>query len=88
MRIKEYNGAVSVWISATETNQWARRWPCSELGGSRVFAAFARNGDLMDLAVDGKQWDGDANEFSALCADFIARKFPNHPAAERAEVES
>lgn len=70
-RIKKAGTDTLVWISARETEGWARRWPCSALAGRRVFARFAENGDLVDLAVDGRSVDGPANELTALLEDFL-----------------
>lgn len=80
MRFKDNGTSVIIWINARETEQWARRWPCSTLRGRRVVAAFDRNG-LLEFAVDGRtNWDGDGHEFNALTSDFLARRLrPEHP---------
>lgn len=65
--------AVHLWLSANDTARWATRagqsWPCSELAGHRVYAAFDRNG-LYDMTIDGRDRDVDNTEFSAIMADF------------------
>lgn len=79
MKLRDNGTSFVVWVSAQETRHWARWWPCSGLSGRRVMAAFDTNG-LYDLAVDGKDWDGDANELSALVADFAGRRIKEgHP---------
>ena len=87
MRIdKLHNGGLQLELSAEETDNWATRpgasWPCSFLRGRRVFAEFATNGDLIDLAIDGGRGEQDcpSNEFNAICTDHIATHFPSHPA--------
>ncbi len=78
--------SVKVWISARETSAWAwrpgKRWPCSFLAGSRLFAEFDRNG-LVDMQIDSGRGDQDcpADEFNALTSDFLRDKLPKtHPA--------
>lgn len=82
MKLKDNGNGIAVWISARETDDWATRpghsWPCSELRGKRVFAEFDRNG-LADLAVNGKDWDGDATEFNALVADHVGERARAYP---------
>jgi len=46
----------------TETQEWATDWPCSEIGGKQIEAAFSDNGDLLDL---------DCNEKTVLVLDGI-----------------
>lgn len=91
MRIQINETSVALWISAQETSDWANgsiwggskegwikhgSWPCSQLRGRRVFAAFDRNG-LCDMAINGNsQTDCDSTEFSACCADYLALKLP------------
>ena len=38
----------------TETKSWATDWPCSEIGGKHIEAAFSDNGDLLDLECSEK----------------------------------
>jgi hypothetical protein len=75
--------SVAVWISARDSAAWARRpghhWPCSDLAGHRIFAAFDRSG-LLDVKIDGRDRDCPSHEFNAITADFLARKLPkDHP---------
>lgn len=78
MRVKETPSSLKLWLSAHDTYNWAHRagasWPCSELSGHRVFAEFDANGDLVDMAIDGRTLDCDANEFNACTSDFLARR--------------
>jgi hypothetical protein len=84
LRLIDNGDSFTVWLSANETYQWARRpgeaWPCSQLAGHRVRASFDTNG-LYDYAVDGRYHDDlDCNEFNALIADHVGgRLHPNHP---------
>lgn len=82
MRIKlNSDGSLCLWLSANDTYQWARRWPCSTIGGKRLFAGFESNGDLIDVAIAGRaDTDCDSQEFDAITSDFIASKYPTHPA--------
>jgi len=81
MRLQDSGSdGLTVWISANETWEWARRWPCSQLSGKAVVASFD-SGGLVDLAVNGRSdVDVDANEFSACVADHVARRIKSgHP---------
>lgn len=83
MRLIIGPSSLSVWISARETRDWARKtgahWPCSQLAGKRLFAAFDRNG-LCDLTINGRSGDCDSTEFNAITSDFLASKLPkDHP---------
>lgn len=70
---------IELWISARETENWARQWPCSTLRGKRVFAAFDSNG-LCDLTINGREIDCDAQELNAICADMLrSRMSSDHP---------
>ena len=86
MKVIQSEYGTSIWISARETAEWAtqpgKRWPCSELAGRRVFAAFDARGNLVDMAIDGRtDTDCDATEFDALTSDFLAARFGSeHPA--------
>jgi len=77
MRIEIGPQGFDLWLSARDTEAWASRpgevWPCSELAGRRVYVCFDSNG-LCNLAVDGKDWDGDSNELSALVSDRVESK--------------
>jgi len=70
-----------------DTRAWASRpgaaWPCSTLAGRRVFAQFDREGDLIELLVDGilAGDDVDGHEFTAMSSDFLREEYgPDHPA--------
>ena len=85
MRLKDTGNAFTIWVSADDTYEWARRinnaWPCSELSGSRFVATFDTNG-LLDLSVDGKDAPGyfDATEFNACVSDLAETRIPkDHP---------
>ena len=58
-RVQASEHQVCVWVSSDETRRWADGqepssgcWPCSELSGRCVFAAFDSNG-IYDLEIDG-----------------------------------
>lgn len=82
MRANQSEYGTKIWISADDTYAWARQWPCSTLRGKRVFAEFAPNGDLIDLAVNGRSdADIDGHEFNACVSDFLRKRFgAEHPA--------
>ncbi|MBK6942643.1 MAG: hypothetical protein IPH13_20900 [Planctomycetes bacterium] len=72
MRVVDNGDSIIVYLSASDTERFARRWPCSELSGKRIVACFDRNG-LYDLAVNGRaSFDGSADEFNAITSDAIA----------------
>lgn len=90
MRIADSGSAVTLWASARDTDDWARKpgaaWPCSTLAGHRFCATFDTNG-LLDLTIDGR-WPGEAahgddvdgNELSAICADLLSEQIAkDHP---------
>lgn len=86
MKFEDSGTGVTVWLSATDTYEWAHgrcRWPCSELAGRRLRADFDSNG-LLDYTIDGRP-PGDrlyipADEFSAVIADHLKGKLPeDHP---------
>ena len=86
MRVQVNNCNVKLWVSANETYEWAHRvgksWPCSQLSGKRLFAEFDGSG-LLDIAINGRMTDCDANEFNALTSDMLrdSGKVPtDHPA--------
>lgn len=68
-------GYVKLWLSASDTYEWAHRpgasWPCSTLSGKRLFAEFDSRGDLVDMAINGRSTDCDANEFNAITSDYL-----------------
>jgi len=79
MKLKIFPSGFNLWISANETYDWAKRWPCSQLSNRRLFVQFDRNG-LCDLALDGRSRDCDATELSACVADYLKGKLPeSHP---------
>jgi len=72
---KQVNGkSVKLWLSANDTYNWAHRacksWPCSQLSDNRVFVELY-DGDLVDLAINGKMTDCDGNELNAIVQDFL-----------------
>ena len=75
MRTKRDETTFKVWLSARETADWATSWPCSTIGGHRLFAEFQR-GDLVDLALDGCLADCDAHELNAIIEDFCGSARP------------
>lgn len=88
MRLLDHGTSLALWVSARETRAWARgdskvngykQWPCSQLAGKRFFAAFDRNG-LVDISVNGRDADINADEFNAVVSDFLALKLKeDHP---------
>lgn len=82
MRLKDHGTGFTLWISAPETRNWARNWPCSTLVGRRIRVDFDRTG-MVDLRVNGRYPSGsvDAWELSAIVADYSARRLSeDHPA--------
>ena len=76
MRIeKSKQGYTHLWLSANDTHNWANRvgasWPCSALSSHRLYAEFDKDGDLIDMAIDGKSKDCPADEFNAITSDFL-----------------
>ena len=85
MRVRHGAGGTQLWLSADDTYRWAHRpgahWPGSDLSGHRVYVELDRNGDLLDVTVDGKYGDPQtgmhgrvdvsANELDALIEDAI-----------------
>jgi len=81
MRIQTGAWGTKLWISANETYLWAHKtgasWPCSQLSGKRLFAEFDRNGDLVDMAINGRSGvDIPADEFNAITTDFLPEDHP------------
>ena len=79
----------------TETKEWATDWPCSEIGGRHIEAAFSNNGDLIDLECSEKTVlvlsgigygpecvnpDISSDEFNAWSTDVIKAAGIDHPA--------
>ncbi|MCP4537798.1 MAG: hypothetical protein GY832_11695 [Chloroflexi bacterium] len=82
-QINETN--VKLWLSASDTYNWAHRlgacWPCSELSGKRLRAEFDSHG-LVDFAVNGRTPDDgpSADEFNAITSDALRPVLPkDHP---------
>ena len=75
MRLKQDQGTgFTVWLSASDTYDWAPCWPCSTLKDKRLKAEYDSNG-LLDLTVNGKYPDSiDASEMSAVVSDFVKDK--------------
>lgn len=78
--MRQSKDGTNVWLSTNDTYNWAHRaghrWPCSFLSGRRLFAQFdGRNGDLIDLAIDGGRGDQDCpcDEFDAIIGDLFPR---------------
>jgi len=84
MKWQDGGSAITVWLSATDTSEWARQWPCSELAGRRIRADFDTNG-LLDYTIDGRSRTGarmwtPVDEFNAVIADSLRGKLPeDHP---------
>ena len=87
MRLKDNGDAITVYISRTETGNWADgwygngRWPGSHLGGKRIAATYDTNG-LVDLTVGGRAAPRalGADELNACVAYFAKQKLPeDHP---------
>lgn len=68
MKLEAIGTDTALTLTPAETRRFARnaRWLCSTVAGSEVFARFDRNGDLVDLEVDGKLQDVPADELNAL----------------------
>ena len=73
MKRKQVGDEVSLWFSENDTYDWATRpnkeWPCSTLKNKRVFVRLAKNGDIVDCKVDGKEPDIDNAELRAMIKD-------------------
>jgi hypothetical protein len=89
MKVQHGEHGTSLWLSAQDTDDWARgeaqwgggRWPCSQLRGKRLFAAFDSRGNLVDLAVNGRSADVDGGEFNAITSAALRAKCgADHPA--------
>lgn len=84
MKLQVTPHGFKLWLSASDTYNWAHRagasWPCSQLSDSRLFVEYDSNG-LLDLAIDGRMRDCDANELNAIVADHVAPKLAKDNAA-------
>ena len=86
MRLAITRTGFTLWLSASDTYDWAHRsgqsWPGSQLSGRRIVAEYDDNG-LLDLAVDGRDSDDDlgADELNAIVHDHLIDRLPAlHPA--------
>lgn len=82
MRTKITSNAVTVWLSANDTYDWANTWPCSTLSDKRLCASFDENG-LYNMTINGGRGnqDCDSHEFSAMIADYLVTVLSkDHPA--------
>ncbi len=85
MRIKIDKSGFALWLSATDTYNWAHKpgalWPCSTINGRRV-ALFVDMMGLVEFTVNGRDnVDIDGTELSAMMADFVRDVLPSdHPA--------
>lgn len=74
MKLRKEKSGYNLWLSATDTSNWAHRignnWPCSELSGHRCFVAVDQNG-LCDFTLDGRSADVSGDELSACVADHL-----------------
>lgn len=82
MRIVTSQHGTKIWLSRDETYNWAQKtgaaWPCSFLSSKRLFAEFASNGDLIDIAINGGKGDQDcpSDELTAIIEDHIGTASP------------
>ena len=82
MKIKDLGSIVRVTVPAQEVNSFADSWPCSgfAFGDRASFDFERRNGDLVALAINGKEATPariDETALSALCGDAKRFAFPN-----------
>jgi len=81
MRTQITPSSIKLWLSASDTYNWAHKsgayWPCSEISGKRLFAEFDHNG-LVDFALNGKTPDDgpSADEFNAITFDALRPVVP------------
>ncbi len=77
MRIIKDGTTTKLWLSARDTYIWAHKigagWPCSRLSGHSLFAEFDKQGDLINIDIDGFgiNIDCPADEFNAITTDFL-----------------
>lgn len=76
MRITKDGVTTKLWLSAKNTYNWAHKakalWPCSYLSGKRLFAEFDKQGDLIDVTINGNSdTDCPSDEFNAITTDFL-----------------
>lgn len=82
MKMQNTTSHIRLWLSETDTYNWAHRpgcvWPGSQLSGTRLYAEFDANG-LVEMLIDGKPGDCDVNEFNAITSDHLSgRLSPKH----------
>ena len=82
MKVDMDNDQVTLWASATDTEEWAmgfrsgRRWPTSVLSGQRMRCSFD-SGGLNDMTVGGRgKIDIPADEFNAFVVDALRNVLP------------
>lgn len=80
------NGYTKVTVSAAVTQAWANgkitgtKWPGSSLAGKRIRAEFDRDGNLVDLVINGKyRANATSAELDALLEDVIGTAHPACP---------
>lgn len=78
MKFKDGGSAVTLWLSASDTDGWANgslgngKWPLSYLQGKRVKASWDASG-LFELTVNGSHTSSvSSDEFNACTSDFLA----------------
>jgi len=94
MQIKSNGSGYTLWLSATDTYNWAqtpgKRWPCSTLSGNRCCIVVDSNG-ICDLTVNGQCEEGqiDCSELCAIVTDFIPAEYRRYwPVWESATLAS
>jgi len=74
MRIKKTSDGYTLWLSASDTYNWAHKpgacWPCSMLADKRLRVSVDSNG-IYDLQIDGRDGDCPADELQAVIADHL-----------------
>jgi hypothetical protein len=81
MRISITPDCIKLWLSASDTYNWAHKegamWPCSYFENKRVFAEFDSRG-LVDLTINGKypgdNEDSSSTELNAILNDHLKEK--------------
>lgn len=77
MRIEQSEYGTKMWASTNDTYDWAERpgnrWPCSTIRGRSLFIEHDRNGDLVDLVINGGKGsqDVDGHELNAFIEDAL-----------------
>jgi hypothetical protein len=81
MRAKHSEHGTTLWLSKTDTFEWAHRpgvgWPCSTIANRSLVAVFDKIGDLVELSFNGGRGDQDcdSHEFNAIVSDFLRERF-------------